>query len=156
MNAVELTADALAQLLVNGIITRPHRMEATAALGLVHDDVAAALDRHRASGYQLPRPATDPVPITTVGRLTRKETIAAYERILEVLREHGGRIEDERGWLNKRMRDLTGLPVSAQTFSSWLKHLDDRGHIRRDVRGRLTYSAELVTDDEPDTTKETP
>lgn len=65
------------------------------------------------------------------------------EKVLRILAQAGGSLDDEAGLVVARLREQTGHE-STQALSMVIKQLESSGLVKRDVAGRRTYHLELV------------
>jgi hypothetical protein len=65
------------------------------------------------------------------------------EKVLRILAQAGGALDDEAGLVVSRLKEKTGHETT-QSLSMVIKQLETSGLIKRDVTGRRTYHLELV------------
>lgn len=130
-------ADAAVLLVAKRFMPTVRLNDWARALDLTELDVQHAVERikERAAARQ-------PAPPTPISAPRVRGNLRGA--ILSAIHLAGGRIADDRGQCNSRVRALLGTELDIFQVSSALKYLEDHGFLTRDVRGKRTYAIALT------------
>lgn len=134
-------ADAAVLLVAKRIYPTVRLVEWARHLDLDEMDLQHAVKRLK--DRQRPVGQRRPVREQRSHRLTELQ-----QMVLDAIDTQGGTVSCRNGHANSKIRALLPEDIDVFRLSNVLKQLDDNGFIRRDVRGRRTFSISRITQHE--------